>query len=69
MFLTRRQLRALTGIPSDQPEAQLAELDRRGIRHLGINALGRLIVPCSAIDAPAKPPEIPTWTPDFSKVQ
>lgn len=68
MFLTKRQLHALTGIPSDQTAAQLAYLNMRGIRNFGINAAGRLVVPCSAIDAPYKPPEMPTWTPDFSKV-
>lgn len=65
VFLTRRQLRTLTGIPSTEPQEQLAELNRRGIRHLGINAAGRLIVPCSAIETPSKPLER-SWTPDFT---
>lgn len=69
MFLTKRQLRSLTGIPATEPERQLAYLNERGIRNFGINAAGRLIVPCSVIDAPTAAPASPTWTPDFSKVQ
>jgi hypothetical protein len=64
MFLNRRQLKQLTGISCSDPEAQKRELERRGIRHLGINAGGLLIVPCAAIEGGKESP--PSWSPDFS---
>lgn len=68
MFLTRRQVKQLTGLPCSDPEAQRRNLDERGIRHCGINAAGLLVVPCASIENPTGPaPAI--WSPDFSKVE
>ena len=69
MFLTPRQVKQLTGIPNSDPQAQIRNLDERGIRHMGINAAGRVIVPCSVVDGGNTAPMPPKpWQPDFSKM-
>ena len=69
MFLTRAQIRKLTGLPSTEAEAQVRFLNERGIRNFGINAAGQVVVPCSAIDAPQRPAtEQSGWAPDMSVV-
>ena len=48
MFLTREQLYELTGYKL--PSKQIRELRRLGVRHY-VNALGRPVVPESAVDS------------------
>lgn len=54
MFLTTRQLRRLTGIPSSDPQAQLAYLNERGIP-FEVNVCGRPWVPVNFINNPPPP--------------
>lgn len=61
MFLTRAQIRTLTG--SNEPKAQYAWLTAQGIR-CWVNLAGRVMVPTSAIDGSPQP-EAQPWTPDF----
>ena len=63
-FLTPREVKTLTG--ADTPEDQVRSLDRRGIRHLGVNDLGRVIVPVAAVEGGPMPPK--AWSPDYSKL-
>lgn len=63
-FLTRRDIRTLTGL-GDKAE-QLAELRRQGIVHR-VNAAGNIIVTWGAVDG--KPPVLTGWSPDLSRLE
>lgn len=65
MFLTDAQVRRLTG--EQEKSAQVRWLVKEGVRHW-VNACGKPVVPCSAIDTPWKS-EPQGWAPDFSRMK